>query len=360
MNSFPVARTLFESVATQLRTRINAGEWSTGDRLPTEKVLAEQFSVGLNTVRRAVEIISDEGLVTRRQGSGTYVTARRSDAGSRVLGVVVPSTSYYFPSIIGGIERATGSARVRMMLASSDYDHDRELVRISEMIDSGVAGLLVAPTLHSGDAEAQLDAIRGLGVPTVLVERRPLAAAPDDSLSYIATDVVGGGFAAVRHLVEQGCRRIGFLGRSDTATAAEVFQGFERAVADLGVEQLPDAVVRRASWGPDELAEYARIARDESLDGVFCLGDREATALLPRLRAQGIDVPGDLAVVCYDDEVADLAQVPLTAVSPPKFEVGWLAAHTLLRRIATNGATAAVRTLLQPRIIIRESSRLQG
>lgn len=360
MNSFPVARTLFENVADQLRTRIDAGEWATGSRLPTEKELAEQFSVGLNTVRRAIELLVREGLVTRKQGSGTYVTARRNDVSSRVIGVIVPSTSYYFPSIIAGIERATGTVGVRMMLASSDYDHDRELVRIEEMIGSGVAGLLLAPTLHLGDAEAQLDAIRALDVPTVLVERRPIAPAPDDELSYIGTDVVGGGFAAVRHLVAQGCRRVGFMGRSDTATASDVFEGFERAIAHFGLTPLPEAMMRRADWGRADLDDYATLVKEQQLDGVLCLGDREATALLPRLRSQAIDVPGDLSVVCYDDEVADLAEVPLTAVSPPKFEVGRLAAHTLLRRIATQGATAAVRTLLQPRINIRESSRQRG
>lgn len=357
MNSFPQERTLFESVAAKLRTRIAADEWAVGVRLPTEKELADQFSVGLNTVRRAVEVLVGEGLVVRKQGSGTYVTPRQHETSSRFVGVVVPSTSYYFPSVIAGIERATGAAGVRMLLASSDYDHERELVRVREMIDSGVSGLLIAPTLHRGDAEDQLDAIRALGVPTVLVERRPSGPEPDDSLSYIATDVVGGGYAAVRHLVEQGCTRIGFMGRSDTATAADVFDGFERAIRAFDVSPLPDAIVRRASWGREELTEYAGIAKEQHLDGVFCLGDREATALLPRLRAQDISVPDDLAVVCYDDEVAALAEVPLTAVSPPKFEVGRLSANSLLRLIATQGAAAAVRTRLQPSINIRESSR---
>ncbi|MGF2949329.1 GntR family transcriptional regulator [Microbacterium alcoholitolerans] len=357
MNSFPRERTLFESVATKLRTRIDAGEWASGVRLPTEKALAEQFSVGLNTVRRAVEILVNDGLVVRRQGSGTYVTPQRTETGSRFVGAIVPSTSYYFPTVIAGIERATGAAGVRMLLASSDYDHDRELMRVREMIESGVSGLLIAPTLHLGDAEAQLDAIRALGVPTVLVERRPSTPEPDDRLSYIVTDVVGGGFAAVRHLVEQGCTRIGFMGRSDTATADDVFAGFERAIAAFDVPRLTDAIVRRPSWERDELADFAAIAKEQRLDGVFCLGDREATALIPRLRAQDISVPDDLAVICYDDEVAGLAEVPLTAVSPPKFEVGRLAANTLLRLIATQGAAAAVRTRLLPSINIRESSR---
>lgn len=360
MNSFPQERTLFESVASKLRTRIMAGEWATNARLPTEKALAAQFAVGLNTVRRAVEMLVSEGLVVRRQGSGTYVTPQRAQQGSRFIGAIVPSTSYYFPTVIAGIERATGAAGVRMLLASSDYDHEQELVRVREMIDSGVSGLLIAPTLHLGDGEAQLDEIRGLGVPTVLVERRPGAPQPDDQLSYIATDVVGGGFAAVRHLIEQGCRRIGFMGRSDTATADEIFDGFERALSAFDVPRLADAILRRPTWGRDELIEYAAIAKEMDLDGVFCLGDREATALLPKLRALEISVPEDLAVICYDDEVAGLAEVPLTAVSPPKFEVGRLAANTLLRLIATHSTAAAVRTRLLPSINVRESTRSRG
>lgn len=357
MNSFPQERTLFESVAAKLRTRIVAGEWASDARLPTEKELAAQFAVGLNTLRRAIELLVREGLVVRRQGSGTFATPQPGRQGSLFVGAIVPSTSYYFPTVIAGIERATGAAGVRMMLASSDYDHDQELLRVHEMIDSGVSGLLIAPTLHLGDAEAQLDEIRALGVPTVLVERRPSAPEPDDRLSYIVTDVVGGGFAAVRHLVDQGCRRIGFLGRSDTATADEVFEGYERAIAALSIPRIADAIARRPSWGREELAEYAGMAKEQNLDGIFCLGDREATALLPKLRAHEIAVPQDLAVVCYDDEVAGLAEVPLTAVSPPKFEVGRLAANTLLRLIATQGAAAAVRTRLQPSINVRESSR---
>lgn len=359
MNSFHKSQTLFRSVASQLRDRIDAGEWPFGGRLPTEAELSKAYSVGINTVRRAVELLVDEGVVTRRQGSGTYVAVRRHGNGSQFVGVIVPSTSYYFPSVIAGIERVTGAAGARLMLASSDYDPALELVRIRELIESGASGLLIAPTLHLGDPTDQLEAIRSLPVPTMLLERRPPSPAPDDTLSYICTDVVGGGYSAVRHLVEQGRRRIGFLGRSDTATADQVYEGYRRAISDLGLDQVPSAVVRAPAWPAAALEAYAHIARDERLDAVFCLGDREATGLLPRLRSAGIRVPADLAVVAYDDEVADVAEVPLSAVSPPKFEVGRLAAATLLRQIALNETRHAVRTLLQPSITVRASSVLE-
>ncbi|GAB4085966.1 hypothetical protein GCM10028784_25960 [Myceligenerans cantabricum] len=359
MNSFYSQQKLFQTVASRLRDRIDAGEWPLDGRLPTEAELSKAYSVGINTVRRAVEVLVEEGVVRRRQGSGTYVAVERQGNGSHFVGVVVPSTSYYFPSVIAGIERVTGAAGARLLLASSDYDPALELTRVRELIESGASGLLIAPTLHRGDPTDQFEAIRSLPIPAMLLERRPPSPTPDDTLSYVCTDVVGGGYAAVRHLMDQGRRRIGFLGRSDTATAEQVFEGYDRAISDLGLEQLPSAVVRAAQWPAAALQSYADTARSERLDAIFCLGDREATALLPRLRSAGISVPSDVAVVAYDDEVADLAEVPLSAVSPPKFEVGRLAALTLLRQIALDGSRHATRTLLQPCVTVRASSVLE-
>jgi GntR family transcriptional regulator of arabinose operon len=356
MNSFPKAKPLFESVAELLRNRIDAGEWQFGNRLPVESELAEQYSVGVNTLRRAVDMLVSDGIITRRQGSGTYVAVRRVGRERRFLGVVVPSTSYYFPSVIAGIERVTGAAGMKLLLASSDYDPELEQLRIRELIETGVAGLIVAPTLHFGDAEQHLDMIRALRIPTVLIERRPANPSPDDPLSYVCTDAVGGAYAAVRHLAEQGRTRIGFLGRSDTATADQVYDGYRRAVADLGLTRIPASVVRKPTWGAAELHQYAELVRSENLDGVFCLGDREGTGLLSQLRGVDMSVPEDLAIVAYDDEVADVAEVPLSAVSPPKSEVGRLAATSLLRLIELGDAASPIRIMLQPGITIRKSS----
>lgn len=62
--------------------------------------------------------------------------------------------------------------------------------------------------------------------------------------------------------------------------------------------------------------------------------DEDAIVLVPRLQARGVRVPEDLALIAYDDQVATLADVPLTAVAPPKRSVGELATGILLRRIA--------------------------
>jgi DNA-binding FadR family transcriptional regulator len=68
-------QTLAPQVIEQLRAQIDSGEWPVGSRIPTEPELVEALGVGRNTVREAVNALVHAGVLERRQGSGTYVTA---------------------------------------------------------------------------------------------------------------------------------------------------------------------------------------------------------------------------------------------------------------------------------------------
>ncbi|MFI9842167.1 GntR family transcriptional regulator [Nonomuraea sp. NPDC051941] len=344
-----------EKVAAALRERIADEGWSVGSRLPTERELAATFGVGVNTVRRAVGILVDEGVVVRRQGSGTYVASRPAPTGRRLIGVLVPSTSYYYPRVIEGIERALTAAGAGVILASSENQPGLEHAQTRRLLDSGVEGLILVPNLNvMDDPQAHIEALRKLPVPYVLVERRPTVLEPDDPTSYVVTNHVGGVHAAVRHLVGLGHSRIGFVGRVRTGTADVVTDGFERAIRTLGVERVAEAVVRRTEWPAEELLAFARDCRDHRVSAVFCHGDRDAASLVVQARRLGLRVPEDLALVAYDDDVVDLTDPPLTAVAPPKPEVGALAAELLLRRI-DDPAAPAHRIELQPRLVVRGS-----
>lgn len=347
----------FRTLASELREQIAAGLWVVGGRLPTEQELARSYRVGINTVRRAVNLLIEEDLVQRRQGSGTFVLAVPGEIGRRrFVGVLVPSTSYFYPKVIEGVERVLSAAGVRVILSSSEYDVEREVEQTRQLLQAGVDGLLLVPNLHLMENPAEYFArLPELPVPYVLIERGPPSPAPDDPTPYVRTNHAGGAYAAVRHLVELGHRRIGHLGRHRTGTADAVLAGYEQAVADFGLPVIPPVNQRREEWFPDELAAYTKTCADNNVSAVFCLGDRDASALVLHARRLGLDVPGDFAIVAYDDEVADLGEIPLTAVSPPKAEVGALAAELLLRRLTRGETTPVYQVQLQPRLVIRAS-----
>jgi GntR family transcriptional regulator len=69
-------RSLRHSIAEELRSRILAGEWRPGDRLPSEPELARRRTVSRSSMRAAITVLEEDGFVSRRHGSGTYVTHR--------------------------------------------------------------------------------------------------------------------------------------------------------------------------------------------------------------------------------------------------------------------------------------------
>jgi DNA-binding LacI/PurR family transcriptional regulator len=191
-------------------------------------------------------------------------------------------------------------------------------------------------------------------VPVVLVERALDPSGPSDESEYVRTDHEAGGYQAVAHLAGLGHRRLGLVLRGGSPTTKPVAAGFLRATADLGVDVVDQIAVPSTGWQPGQADPALRALVDGGATGVVSFGDREATMLVSAARRAGVSVPDQLAVVAYDDDIADLADVPLTAVSPPKYHLGRLASELLLRRLAEPDLPRH-QVRLRPSIVVRES-----
>ena len=88
-------------MANSLRTAISEGEYTSTGRLPTEQKLMQQFGVSRQTVRNALEILAKEGLIQRRQGSGTVVLEQKPKSENNTIAIVISfANSYIFPSLL--------------------------------------------------------------------------------------------------------------------------------------------------------------------------------------------------------------------------------------------------------------------
>lgn len=346
-----------QAVADAVRQRAIAGEWAVGDRLPTERELAAEHGIGINTVRRAVSQLVREGTVRKIQGSGTYlvsVPAPSGRGGARpLIGVVLPTPKYY-AGITDGIIETLRRAGWQVLISYATFEPELELERCQELLALGARGLLLSPSFYaSPDPEAHLFALESLGVPVVLVDRRPPTRAAERS-SYVATDRECAAQIAVRRFVQIGRTRIGYFGTFG-ATSSEVHDAFGPAVTSFGLSLIGQAVQERRPWTRDDVAAYVEHCRAERIDAVLCMDDRKALVLLPALAEAGLRVPEDVAVIAYDDSVYDLATVSLSTISPPRFEVGAAAAELVLHHL-TQGVKAAARHIeMQPRLIVRAS-----
>ncbi|MFF0557764.1 substrate-binding domain-containing protein [Streptomyces sp. NPDC004266] len=348
----------FRALMAELRRGILDGTWPPGSKLPTERALAIETGLSVTTVRRAYEDLVALGLVERRQGAGTFAAHRpeRDRADRRIVGVLVPDTAFYYPRVLQGIEKELAAVGARLVLACSRYDPAEEDAAVERLLSAGVHGLLLVPSLHTAtDPGRRAEELLALPVPAVLVERRLAAHGPGDPTEHVCTDHEGGAYDAVRHLRALGHERLGLVARTDAPTTAPIESGFARALTDLG---LPAATYERdvmARWEPDRADRGLAALRSAGVTAALCFGDREAALLLGAARRAGLRVPEDLALISYDNEFADVAETPLTAVSPPKYQLGRLAAQILLRRLAEGDAAPLHQVQLRPRLVVRAS-----
>jgi DNA-binding LacI/PurR family transcriptional regulator len=337
--------------------------------------LVEQLGVTAVTVRRDVTVLADRGLVVRVHGGITmprHLEAKQTHHGVHpvvgpsaphtLVGMVAPSVEYYWPAVIQGVQTAVAAAGGRLAMRPSTYDAAEDRRQVVKLLERGVQTLLVAPSTGGRAGLELLRWLGGLSVPVVLVERVPPPELPFVALDAAVTDHAQGAGLAVRHLATLGHQRVGLVVSRDSPHSPAIRAGWAAAVASLDMSGIPAVEVP-----PYGCAGWAE-ACDEALDrcarsGVRALlvhADREAIGVLERARDRGMDVPGDLAVVSYDDEVAAASDPPLTAVRPQKHRLGALAAQMAMARVSDLVDRPVHRVTLWPTLVVRESCGTPG
>lgn len=350
--------------------------------------LAGLLNVSAITARRDVEALAGEGVVERRHGwvarAGGIPSARPSRATVGTVAIVLPERHSYFDEVTRGAHRALESSgyRVALHLAPHSDTSDRRVLELVRR--QRPDGLLLAPRWNTPESEAASRALLAeLDLPTVVMERQ-LGSHPDyRSLDVVRSDHRHGVELAVDHLVAGGHRRILLLARQDSPTARSISTSFvdimrQRSVIESWVTALsspdsdPGAGSPDSAVGVDGIGSGAFLRPDHSdpqwlvrlldehgITGVLIHNDENALVLTQELLASGLSIPQECAVIAYDDVVAELSSVPLTAVAPPKEEVGRTAAELLSQRLRTQrvGQRWTPRRIeLLPELEVRESS----
>jgi LacI family transcriptional regulator len=284
--------------------------------------------------------------------------ARSLRAGSsRIIGqLVLDMANPFFAEVVQGAARVAVTAGLRVMLCNSDNDPAEEAAYLSLFAEQRVRGVLLTPVDPSG---AELSVLRRHEIPFVLVDR-----VTSEGCSVSVDDVAGGRMAAA-HLVETGHRLIAYVSgpmsftqcrdRRDGVLAAITAHGLPAdALAHIEADRMDVASGREAGRALLTLARRPT--------AVFCANDLLALGVLQALYAAGVSVPGEMAIIGYDDiEFAGGAAVPLSSVRQPSAEMGQIAAGLLVEEImAAPGQHRHRRVVLEPELVVRESTRREG
>jgi len=195
------------------------------------------------------------------------------------------------------------------------------------------------------------------GVPVVLVDRGAGARA-----CSVVVDDAEGGSLAVTHLREQGHERIAFVGGPGYAVhVADRLAGARRAIEASGLAADALVVIETAALSAPEGRRagevLAGIPRARRPTAAFCANDVLALGLLQQMTHLGVTVPGELAIVGYDDiDFAGSAAVPLSSVRQPRDLLGRTAAELLLAESAADETREHHEVRFHPQLVVRASS----
>ncbi|MFS8204207.1 LacI family DNA-binding transcriptional regulator [Streptomyces sp. CWNU-52B] len=336
-----------------------------GRQRPTIKTVAARAGVGRTTVSRVIngsELVSDKAraAVLAAIAELNYVpnSVARGLVTSRTnsVALVIPESESrlgsepYFSAVIRGVSTALATTRtqLQLVLVRDQAERDQLTESVAERRVDGV--LLVS--VHEHDPLPGL--LEDMGLPTVLAGRR----SPDESLSHVHSDNTGGAATAVRHLLARGRNTIATIsGPLDMDVARSRLQGWREALEKAGHEAA-DHLVAPADFTEEggEAAMRSLLERVPALDAVFVASDVMAVGALAELRRQGRAVPGDVAVVGFDDSIiARHSNPPLTSVRQPIEDIGNTIARILLEEI-DDPEEPRRHVVLPTELVVRESS----
>lgn len=303
--------------------------------------VAAELGVNEVTIRRDIIALERAGRLARVHGGAISAeTPTIPTAARTIVGLVLPGASSHFPDVVRGAEASPHGRRCRLILASSKYRSNVEERQLERLVEMGAEGIIVAPSLRDRSILDLVASLAEVPVPLVLIERDLEGSTPLARYDWVRTDHVRGTVLALEHLAALGHRRIGLALLDRTPVAPAIRRGYAQAVARLELGSAPVHPLPKDDGEADDPADRALRAfleacLDAGVRAALVHTDFHASRLVEIALDLGIEVPEDFAVVAHDDEFAELAMVPLTAVSPPGREIGRLAIDTLFDRIRT-------------------------
>jgi len=277
---------------------------------------------------------------------------------SYTVGVIVSDvTNPFFTDIVRSLGHALRDHDRNLVLCESEHAFDLGEKNFRMLLEKRVDAIVLI-----GDSVSE-QVVRQYRheVPIVAIERDY----EFEEVTKLLVDSEQGGYEATRHLIEQGCRRISMISGPSSGAGSKTYGrlqrylGYERALKESGREVVPELVAEgnfRIDGGFK--AMNSLLVASGPPDGVFAANDLMALGALQAIRAAGLVVPDDVAIVGYDDiPMVEHASTPLSTLAMPRRELGGVAAKLLIDRLHTDMRSEPMREIFSCQLVVRASSQ---
>lgn len=272
---------------------------------------------------------------------------------TNTLALVLPDiTNPFWTTVARGVEDAASDRGFNVILCNTDESETEQAKYLTVLLQKQIDGIVLAPARSTAEP---VEFIQKQGVPVVVLDRR----VPCTQVDMVRGDSVKGAHRLVRLLMTLGHRRIAMLaGPQDVSTAVDRVAGYRQALAETGLDVGGDLVY----YGEYTQASGYEMTQ-QALTGaprptaLFAANNFIAIGSLRALRDAGLQVPEDMALVCFDDLPTAFVIDPfLTVAAQPAYEMGHQATELLLARLSGLAPAEYQEIVLPTETIVRKSA----
>jgi LacI family transcriptional regulator len=317
-------------------------------RSTVSRVINNHVSVRPTVRERVLQVIEETGY--HPDPAARWLASQRSG----ILGLVVPRaiqflfTDPYYPRIMQGISQTCNIHDYILSLFLFHTADDEEKIAMRVLRNKLVDGIIVSALPIGDPLTAQLQAYE---IPFVMIGRP----ADPSTINFVDVDNVSGAYNGVSHLIRTGYQRIATITCPlNTMVGQDRRQGYLNALNERG-RSVDEALIIEGDF--TEQGGYLAMQRLLHLqpDAVFVASDTMALGALRALRQAGLSVPGDIAVIGYDDLPSSaISDPPLTTIRQPIRRLGAQAVEILLD-ILNNGPQPPRHVVTTTELVIRTS-----
>lgn len=326
-----------------LTEKIQNGTYPLGSKIPTEIELSDAYHVSRQTVRQALSVLVDKGLINKKQGSGNRVISNGLDSNIRRIAIIASHTNdYIFPAVLHDIQTVLSLNSYSSQIISTHNKVCLEQEALQFVINQSFAGVLVegVKTALPNPNLAVYQRFEKENIPLVFFH------GGYDELKYavcVTDDNFTGGYQLTRYLISKGHTCIGGIFNSDDMQGRHRYQGYVTALHDAGLPVPDDKLLWFSTEDRYSIVDCHDLSLLNSyvknrLSGCSALvvyNDEIAYHMILILQTLGYNIPNAMAVVSFDNSYyCSLSPVPITSLSHESEQIGIVAANQILRIIS--------------------------
>ncbi|WPP48642.1 LacI family DNA-binding transcriptional regulator [Catalinimonas niigatensis] len=314
------------------------------------RALNDHYSISEKTKQRVLEYAKEVGF--RKNLNASRLIQRKTFT----LGILMPEVvSHTFSTLAQGISDVLEPAGYDMLIMNASEQYEKEVHMLNYLASIRVDGIIFSPTQQTKDY-AHLQTILKNKIPFVNIDR----GLTDIDCHQILLDDEKGAFQAVQHLVKVGCKKIAHIaGPREALNSRNRIKGYKMAL-EANQMDFDESLLTYSDFIIGNSIEAVRslFDRKDIPDGIFAVNDEMALGCLHMAAQKDIQIPEQLALVGFDDEVySSFFRPSLSTVKSPIREMGQKAAQLCLDQMDNYEAFPPKIQLLSPKLIIRNSSR---